>query len=88
MMKIQSNDIKKGEMVNLRNGWMARIEDNKKGNTRLATVYGYCTEMGSIYAYDIMNRQNKDGSVDVVEHTPQQIKLYRAINGFFENSNQ
>ena len=56
-----TNDLKKGTMVNQRNGWKARIEDNKKGNSRLATVFGYCTEMGSIYAHDIIEYQDENG---------------------------
>lgn len=50
---MKTNDLKKGAVVRLRNGWYARIEDNMKGNTRLATVYGYETEMGSVYSHDI-----------------------------------
>jgi hypothetical protein len=50
---VKTNDIKKGALVELRNGWQARIEDNRKGNIRMATVYGFETEMGSIYAHDI-----------------------------------
>ena len=48
------NDLKKGETVLLRNGWEARLEDSKKGNVRLCTVYGFETEMGSVYAHDII----------------------------------
>ena len=48
-----TNDLKKGTEIMLKNGWKARIEDNLKGNTRLATVYGDFTEMGSVYAHDI-----------------------------------
>lgn len=47
------NDLKKGALVKLRNGWNARIEDNRKGTTRLCTVFGYETEMGSVYAHDM-----------------------------------
>lgn len=47
------NDMKKGQMGILKNGWKFRIEDNKRGNTRLATVWGLYTEMGSIYTNDI-----------------------------------
>ena len=47
------NDMKKGQMGILKNGFKFRIEDNKKGNIRLATVYGFTTEMGSIYTSDI-----------------------------------
>jgi hypothetical protein len=53
MKTILSNDLKKGDYVLLVNGWQAKIEDNKRGNTRLATVYGTYTEMGSIYVHDI-----------------------------------
>tara|TARA_Y100000310_G_scaffold342139_1_gene443948 strand:+ start:1900 stop:2115 length:216 start_codon:yes stop_codon:yes gene_type:complete len=48
-----SNDLKKGDKVVLANGWNATIEDNKRGNTRLATVKGFVTEMGSVYVWDI-----------------------------------
>ena len=32
------NDMKKGQLGVLTNGWKFRIEDNKKGNIRMATV--------------------------------------------------
>lgn len=53
-----TNQLKKGDEVVLRNGWKARIEDNKKGDTRLCTVYGFVTEMGSVYSHDIMCATN------------------------------
>jgi hypothetical protein len=53
----QTNALKKGTRVVLRNGWQAVLEDNKRGYTRLATVYGTYTEMGSIYASDIAGYQ-------------------------------
>lgn len=83
MKTIRSNDLKKGDLVALRSGWKARIEDNKKGNIRLATVYGYTTEMGSVYSHDIMHRQNPDGSVEFIEMTKEQQKLYRAVKSIF-----
>jgi len=49
-----TNDLKKGDYVRLRNGWDARIEDNKKGLIRLCTVFGLETEMGSVYSHDIV----------------------------------
>jgi len=49
-----TNELKKFDKIRLRNGWDATIEDNLKGNTRLCTVYGFCTEMGSVYSHDIM----------------------------------
>jgi len=50
---MKANDLKKGDRVRLNNGWFATIEDNKKGAIRMATVEGFVTEMGSIYAADI-----------------------------------
>lgn len=70
-----TNELKKGDKVRLRNGWDAKLEDNMKGNTRLCTVYGFCTEMGSVYSHDIMWKQNEDGSTTPIEHTPAQLKL-------------
>tara|TARA_Y100000310_G_C20592424_1_gene768785 strand:+ start:383 stop:742 length:360 start_codon:yes stop_codon:yes gene_type:complete len=49
-----TNDLKKGARIVLANGWFAEIYDNKKGNTRLVKVYGYETEIGSVYSFDIL----------------------------------
>lgn len=79
---MKTNDLKKGTRVKLRNGWEADIFDNAKGNTRMAKVYGFETEIGSVYSHDIVAAQSPiDGkSWMTVEHTPAQIKL-RAIAG-------
>ena len=50
---MESNELKKGDVVYLKNGWRAEIWDNRKGNIRLAKVYGLFTEIGSVYAHDI-----------------------------------
>jgi hypothetical protein len=50
---IETNDLKKGTPITLKNGWAAIIMDNKKGDTRMAEVDGYFKEIGSIYARDI-----------------------------------
>jgi hypothetical protein len=71
---MKTNDLKKGVRVRLRNGWEATIEDNGRGNTRMATVYGFYTEMGSVYSHDIVAAKVDDKWV-CVEHTPAQIKL-------------
>jgi len=85
MMK--TNDLKKGARVQLRNGWFATIEDNLKGNTRLATVEGFYTEMGSVYSHDIVVAFIKDifGKEITrvkIEHTPAQLKLLKSVNAF------
>jgi hypothetical protein len=53
VMPVKTNTLKKGQRVRLRNGWWATLEDNLRGNTRMATVEGLYTEMGSIYSHDI-----------------------------------
>lgn len=53
----ETNKLKKGTRVVLRNGWEAVLEDNKRGSIRMATVFGTYTEMGSIYAHDIAGYQ-------------------------------
>lgn len=56
----ETNKLKKGTRVVLRNGWEAVLEDNKRGSIRMATVYGFYTEMGSIYAHDIAGYKEGD----------------------------
>jgi len=70
-----TNDIKKGEVVLLANGWQARIEDNRKGQVRMATVFGTYTEMGSIYASDIREVQTASGEWEKVSITSKQKTL-------------
>ena len=70
-----TDDIKKGEVVLLANGWQARIEDNRKGQVRLATVFGTYTEMGSIYASDIREVQTASGKWEKVSITSKQKTL-------------
>ena len=52
-MMVITNDLKKGTKIRLACGWDAEVYDNKKGNIRLAKVYGFETEIGSVYAHDI-----------------------------------
>lgn len=79
---MQTNELKKGDFVILANGWKARIEDNKKGVTRLATVYGIYTEMGSVYAHDIVKYIGKsiDSEAGVaIDHTDKQLELKKKL---------
>jgi hypothetical protein len=85
-----TNDLKKGIYVRQSNGWDARIEDNLKGNTRLATVWGFETEMGSIYSHDItyayVGSQGKSIEearqcpIEPVQHTEDQLRLKKKVN--------
>lgn len=72
---VKTNELKKGTRVQLRNGWEADIADNARGNTRMCTVYGTYTEMGSVYSHDIMFYRDALGAWRPVEHTPAQLQL-------------
>jgi len=75
-MPVSIKDIYRGTNVRLRNGWKAKMEDNRtRGNTRIATVYGDYTEMGSIFVTDIVEAQMPDGSWEIVKHSPEALKV-------------
>jgi len=57
---VNVNDIKQGIRIRLRNGWQGTMQDNKRGQTRLCLVEGLCTEVGSVYATDIVGAKIKD----------------------------
>lgn len=78
----KTNDLKKGVRVLLANGWYATIADNARGNTRIATVEGYETETGSVYAHDIV-RALVNGEWVSITHTPAQVKLKKQVESFF-----
>lgn len=80
-MLIKTNDLKKGDRVLLSNGWYATIQDNRKGDTRIATVEGYHTETGSVYAHDIMQAEVA-GSWITVTHTPKQLDLKQRVTNW------
>lgn len=82
-MSVSIKNVKKGTNVTLRNGWKAKVEDNTVNqHTRLCTVYGDYTEMGSVYSTDIVTAQMPDGTWHVVEHTPAQLKSRTARAGW------
>ena len=74
-----TNELKKGARIQLANGWFATIYDNAKGNTRMAEVEGFFTEIGSVYAHDIsiciLNPGTDAEEIVPIEHTPAQLKL-------------
>jgi hypothetical protein len=73
---MKTNDLKKGTEVLLRNGWTATVEDNMRGNTRICTVRGFETEMGSVYSHDIVAVLP---SGERIEHTPAQLALKKRV---------
>lgn len=74
-----TNEIKKGTRIQLRNGWKGTMADNRKGNIRMAEVEGIVTELGSVYAHDIVYAWPNDER-QTIELTKAQIKLELAEN--------
>ena len=77
-MLVNTNDLKKGARVLLRNGWYATIQDNRKGDVRVATVEGLYTETGSVYAHDIVEAHIADSWI-TISHTNKQEQLYQRV---------
>ena len=75
---VKTNDLKKGTRVLLRNGWYATLADNARGNTRFAAVEGHVTEMGSVYAHDIVQAELA-GSWVTIAHTPKQMEMKNRV---------
>ena len=75
---MKTADIKKGMRVMLSNGWEATILDNSRSVTRLAEVYGYHTEMGSVYTHDI-EMVNIDGIWHHIALTDKQKQLKKQV---------
>jgi len=73
-----TNELKSGTRIHLRNGWFGTLKDNKRGNIRLAEVEGYVTEIGSVYAHDILEYKDASGW-QPVEHTPAQLKFRKEM---------
>lgn len=72
---MKTNELKKGDKIRLANGFDAEIMDNKKGNVRLAKVYGIYVELGSIYAHNIVFYYDKNNNCLPMELTKSQQKL-------------
>jgi hypothetical protein len=83
VVRVKTNDLKKGARIQLACGWFATIADNAKGNTRDALVEGYVTEQGSVYSHDIAYAIQQDGTRIAIEHTPAQVKLKKQVESFF-----
>ena len=78
-----ANDMKKGQYGRLKGtDWEFRIEDNMKGVTRLATVWGFARDMGSIYIKDIDHLIDEQGNTIPIEFSPAQEKQNKKIQGW------
>ena len=85
-----TNEIKKGtKILSVQLGVPVSgiMMDNKKGNTRLVNVkgseVGMFDEIGSVYAHDIVEYQDKDGFWHTVTHTEAQLKLKQQMKEIF-----
>jgi hypothetical protein len=72
---MNTDEIKKGQRVELCNGWQGTMDDNRKGDTRQVVVEGDYRETGSIYSHDITKARNGAGEWELVEHTPSQDRM-------------
>jgi len=84
MNSIIPNDIKKGDVGYQKNGWKFEMMDNKKGNIRMAKVYGLYTEIGSIYATDIdfIIKNGEDIKVDSSQYGKQKSVVDAFLNAW------
>ena len=70
-----TKDLKKGTRITQRNGWEAKIVGSARGTTTLCEVYGFCTEMGSIYTHDMTGYYDEQGNYKTdIEFTKSQLK--------------
>ena len=77
-----TKELVKGQRVRLRNGWEA-VLTRKPGSVIAEArvfVFGYVTEVGSVYCHDIIHAQAQDGfgAWVRVRHTPAQLRCRRA----------
>lgn len=77
---ITPNDLKKGDRVMQKSGWLCTIKDNKKGNIRMIEADGPFREMGSCYVWEFSYRVNPDGSNETIELTDAMKKAKQTIN--------
>lgn len=87
-----TNDLKKGDFVRLRNSWIARLEDNMRGATRICTVWGFEKEIGSVYAHDMVSHIRvsmvegipvEESEIARIEHTAKQEKVRQHTKLYF-----
>jgi len=75
---MKTNELKKGNVILLSNGWLAVMADNMRGNTRMAKVYGAYTEIGSVYSHDI-TRYYPDYDESMISHLVNQFRYEETV---------
>ena len=71
---MKTSEIKKGMRIRMANGWYGTMMGNMRGTTRMVEVEGYYTEIGSVYAFDIVLVETTTGRETVV-HTEKELKV-------------
>ena len=88
---MKTNDIKKGMKIKTNQLGMltsGKMSDSKRGNIRMIYTHGeevgMVNEMGSVYAWNIIEVFNEDKDKwEQVEHTDKQLKDKQRIANFF-----
>lgn len=81
---MKTNDLKKGHMIRLDNGWFAIMGDNMRGNIRVADVDGMYREARSVYMHDVTHYR-VDPSMPVYQADESMLDgLFRQHSGEFE----
>jgi hypothetical protein len=83
--KVRADQLKKGVLIRLKNGWEAIVDEECQGNTLKAKVFGDFTEIGSIYAHDIVATKLNGDWVEVVM-TDDQARFYEEVKSIFDRS--
>ena len=79
---MKTNELKREDRIQLRNGWYGTVKDNMKGDRRICEVEGFYTETGSVFSHDIAYFITPEGKHVPIEHTDAQKKLRVRIEAF------
>jgi len=75
-----TKDLKKGTMVQLRNGWKAKTMGSARNSTTVCEVYGFVTECGSVYTHDIVGYVDDAGNYKAdLEYSKGQLKCRDSV---------
>lgn len=78
MNTITTKELKKGDRVVLRNGWMATVVSRPVGIRVMLKVEGLYTEIGDQYIWDVAARVTP-GGMERLTLTPKQLKTRSVV---------
>lgn len=79
-----TKEIKKGDRIQMHNGWYGTMLDSKLGTIRMAEIEGNYTEMGSVYSFDIAYVL-KHGQKVPVEYSAKELQVKEMNHSLFGN---